>query len=100
VLALPVVFAPIDLFLRNSGAGARIGVLLVVMLATFGGAAAGHVWVVHRLQKKIGPHGVPRMGRMADAMGLSAAWLIGAAVVAVVLTLLVAGLTSSLAPPR
>lgn len=99
VIAMPVLFAPVDLFLRNSGVGARIGVLLFIMAATFGGALLGHFLVVHALQRKIGPHGVPRMGRMAAAMGLSPLWLITAGAAAVLLTLLIAGMTSWLIPP-
>jgi hypothetical protein len=99
-LALPLFFAPIDLFMRGSGAGARIGMLITIMALTFGLCAGGHYWVVRQLQKRLAPRGSPKIGPLLDRIGLTAAWLIGAGAVAIVLTLLIAGLTSSLFPPR
>jgi hypothetical protein len=99
-LALPVLFAPLDLFLRNNGAGVRVGVLLTLMAATFAIAVAGHYWVVRQLQRRIAPGGKPRLKRIVDAMGLTLAWFIAAGAVAVFLTLLIAGMTSWVFPPR
>jgi hypothetical protein len=70
------------------------------MAATFAGAAAGHYWVVLQLQRRIAPGGKPRLKSIVDAIGLTTAWLITAGVVAVLLSLLVAGTTSWLFPPR
>jgi hypothetical protein len=100
VLFLPVLFAPLDLWLRNSGAGVRVGVLLTLMAATFGGAMAGHYWVILQLQQKIAPGSAPRLRRIVDSIGLTTAWLATAGAVAVLLTLLVAGMTSWIFPPR
>ena len=100
VLFLPVLFAPLDLFLRNSGAGARVGVLLTLMAATFGGAAAGHYWVIRQLQRRLAAGGKPGLKRVVDAIGLTTAWLITAGAIAVLLTLLIAGMTSWIFPPR
>jgi hypothetical protein len=99
-LALPLFFAPIDLFLRGSGVGARVAILLAIMALTFGLCAAGHYWVVRQLQKRLSPRGKPKIGPLLDRTGLTATWLIGAGAVAIALTLLIAGLTSSLFPPR
>lgn len=99
-LALPVLFAPVDLFLRSNGAAARVGVLLLFMAATFGAAMAGSYWVIHQLQRKVAPGGAPNMKRVVDAVGLTTTWLVAAGMVAVLLTLLVAGMTSWLFPPR
>lgn len=99
-LALPLFFAPIDLFMRGSSMGSRVGILAAIMALTFGLCAAGHFWVVRQLQKRISPRGAPRIGPLLDKLGLTGAWLIGAGAVAIVLTLLIAGLTSSLFPSR
>jgi hypothetical protein len=69
------------------------------MAATFGAATAGHYWVIHQLQGKIAPEGSPKLKRIADAIGLTATWFVAAGVIAVLLTLLVAGITSWLFPP-
>jgi hypothetical protein len=87
------------MFLRNSGAGARVGVLLMLMATTFGAAMAGHYWVIHQLQRKIAPGGAPKLKRIVDAIGLTTAWLVAAGAVAVLLSLLIAGMTSWLFPP-
>jgi hypothetical protein len=99
VLSLPILFAPLDLFLRNSGAGVRVGVLLFVMAATFGGAVAGHYWVIRQLQRRIAPGGAPKVMRVIDAIGLTMAWLVTGGAIAVLLSLLVAGMTSWAFPP-
>jgi hypothetical protein len=98
VLALPLLFAPIDLLMRGAGGGARIAMLMAFMVATFGVAIVGHVMVVRQLQAKLAPTGIPRVGPILDRLGLSAIWLITAGAVAVLLSLIVAGITSSLFP--
>jgi hypothetical protein len=98
-LALPVLFAPLDLFLRNSGAGVRVGLLLMMMAATFGAAMAGHYWVIRQLQRKVAHGGTPKLKRIVDAIGLTTTWLVASGAVAVLLTLLIAGMTSWIFPP-
>jgi hypothetical protein len=100
VLFLPVLFAPLDLFLRNGGAGVRVGVLLALMALTAGGAMAGHYWVIRQLQRRIAPVGAPKLKRIVDSIGLTTTWLVTGGAVAVLLTLLVAGMTSWIFPPR
>lgn len=98
VMALPFLFAPLDLFLRSSGVGVRVAALLAVIALTIGGATAGHWWAVRQLQKKLGPDGLPKIAPVLDAMGLTTVWLAGAGVTGALLTLLVAGITSTLFP--
>lgn len=99
-LALPLLFAPLDLWLRSGGVGVRVAALLAIIALTIGGAAAGHWWVVRGLQKKLGPSGRPDIRSLLAAMGFSTFWLVGAGVIGALLTLLVAGLTSWVLPPR
>lgn len=99
-LLLPVFFGPLDLLLRGSGAGARIGLLLAIVLATFGICAVGHVLVVRGLQKRVAPQGWPKVGAIIGQIGPARIWLIGSAAAAFLLTLLVAGMTSWLFPSR
>jgi hypothetical protein len=100
VLLVPLSFAVFDLLMRWAGQGPRVAVLVGVMAATFGAAAAAHVWIVHTLQRRIARQGVPKLGPIVDLSGPTPVWLITSGVVAVVLTLLVASLTSWLFPPR
>jgi hypothetical protein len=102
VLLLPLSFFFLDLLMRWSGAGeaSRVIVLLGVMAAAFGAAAAAHLWIVHRLQRRIAPHGVPKLRPIVDRAGPTTLWLGAAGASAVVLTLLVASLTSAMFPPR
>lgn len=99
VLLIPLSFAVLDLLMRWADEGPRVAVLLGVMLVTFGAAAAAHYWIVHRLQRRIAPEGDPKMGPIVDRAGPTLVWLVTAGAIAVVLTLLVAGFTSSLFPP-
>lgn len=94
LLAIPLVYAPLDLLLRGSGMGTRVVVLLVVMLATFGAGVLGHASVVRMMQMKIAPTGKPRIASLVDRLGLTRAWLIAAGATAGLLSLLVAGLTT------
>ncbi|MDP3739748.1 MAG: hypothetical protein Q8R02_20340 [Hyphomonadaceae bacterium] len=98
VLALPLLFAPVDLLMRGAGGGARIAMLIAFMVATFGVAVIGHVLIVRKLQAKLAPAGSPRIRPIIDRLGLTAAWLITAGAVATMLSLIVAGLVSSLFP--
>jgi hypothetical protein len=84
----------------DAGEGSRVMGLLAVMAATFGAAAVAHFWVVGRLQRRIAPHGVPKLRPIVDRAGPTPVWIGAAGVSAVVLTLLVASLTSALFPPR
>lgn len=99
-LAIPLLFAAIDPFLRDGGAILRAAVVVAIMAATFGAAAAGHFWVVRQMQRRIAPGAAPRVRRIADAIGLTTTWLAVAGAVALLLTLLVAGMTSWVLPPR
>jgi hypothetical protein len=100
VLLLPLSFAVIDLAVRGAGGAARVLAILGVMLATFGVAAAAHLWIVRQLQRRIAPDRVPRMGPIVDRSGPTTVWLVTAGVAAVVLTLFVAAITSALFPPN
>jgi hypothetical protein len=99
-LAIPVLFTAIDPFIRHGGAALRAVVLVAVMATTFGAAAAGHFWVVRQMQRRIAPVGTPRIRRIVDAAGLTTTWLVIAGAVALLLTLLAAGMTSWLLPAR
>jgi hypothetical protein len=98
MLALPLVYAPLDLLLRGSGVGTRVIVLLVVMLATFGGGVLAHASVVRSMQLRIAPTGRPRLASLIDRLGLTRAWLIAAGATAALLSLLTAGLTTWIFP--
>jgi hypothetical protein len=97
-LALPVLLAPVDVFLRGSGAGARATVLIFIIALTFALCLGGHFFVVHQLQKRLAPGGTPRIAPLLEKVGLTRAWFIGAGAVAVGLTLIIAALTNSVFP--
>lgn len=98
VLAIPLIYMPIDLIVRGTGQGSRIMAMLGVMLITFFAALAAHYWAVHKLQGILAPSGAPKMPRIVDRLNLTLQWLAAAAGVAVVLTLAVASLTGMLFP--
>lgn len=98
VLALPLLFAPVDLLMRSMGGGARIAMLIAFMVTTFGVAVIGHMRIVQTLQAKLAPNGAPKIRPIVDRLGLTAIWLITAGAVAVMLSLIVAWLTSALFP--
>jgi hypothetical protein len=52
------------------------------------------------LQRRIAPVGAPKLKRIVDSIGLTTTWLVTGGAVAVLLTLLVAGMTSWIFPPR
>lgn len=98
VLAIPLIQLPIELIVRNQGAGSRLMALVGVMLITFFAALAAHYWVGHKLQERLAPEGTPKISRIIDRLNLTRNWLVAAAVIAAVLTLAIASLTSLIFP--
>lgn len=98
VLAIPLIYMPIDLIVRGTGQGSRLMAMLGAMLITFFAALAAHYWVVHKLQGVLAPNGTPKISRIADRLNLTLQWLAAAAGVAAILTLAVASLTGLLFP--
>ncbi|HVY87475.1 MAG TPA: hypothetical protein VG942_01310 [Hyphomonadaceae bacterium] len=93
-LAAPIVIMPLDLFVRAAGIGARTTLVIACMIATFGAAWLGHVYVVRQLQQLLLPAGTPKIATVLDRMRLTHSWLIGAGATTVFLTLGMAALVS------
>lgn len=99
-LALPLFFAPVDLFMRGAGVVARAGLLAFVIALTFGLCLGGHFWVTRQLQNRLAPTGKPAMAPLLEKLGLTRMWLIGSGAIAIALTLVIAALASALFPSR
>jgi hypothetical protein len=99
VLAIPLLYAPVDLLVRNQGQGPKLMALLGVMLMTFFAALAAHYWCVHQLQVRLALSGSPKISRIVDRLNLTLHWLLFAGGASLVLTLAVASLVGVLFPP-
>jgi hypothetical protein len=98
LLAVPLLQVLVQFLVRGQDPGSQVSAMLGVMLLAFGGAIGAHLWCVRRVQQRLRPNGVPKMGWLINKLRLTTIWLAGAAVWCVGATYAVSALASILLP--
>ena len=98
LLAIPLVQFLVQFLVRGQDPGNQTMAMFGVMLLAFGGAIGAHIWCVLLVQRCIRPDGIPKMSSVIDRLGLTTAWLVGAATWCVVATYAIALVASLMLP--
>ena len=98
LLAIPLVQFLVQFLVRGQDPGNQTMAMFGVMLLAFGGAIGAHIWCVLLVQRCIRPDGIPKMSSVIDRLGLTTAWLVGAAAWCFVATYAIALVASLMLP--
>jgi hypothetical protein len=98
LLAIPLLQFLVQFLVRGQDTGNQTMAMFGVLLLAFGGAIGAHIWCVLLVQQCIRPDGIPKMSGVINKLGLTTAWLVGAAVWCVVATYAIALVASLVLP--